>query len=73
MDIIEQYKEETGAKAAVYLGEFAPYGKVWEMRYGEIDSQGLVAPTGLPVLAYVKGGKVETILGFDALDLISRL
>ncbi len=60
-DIIKQYAKGTGAVATLYLRNKPGYGDIWAVRYGWLDEDGVIHPTGLPVLVYIRDGEVIEI------------
>ena len=73
MNIIDKYVQDKGARASHYLGEFPGYGGVWQIQYGDIDDEGRIEPTGLPVLIYIVKEEVRVIPFDKALDIIASL
>ena len=71
--ILQQYIKATGAKGATLLTVSEKYGEVYDLQYGGEGDDGLLLPTGLPVLVYVKDGKVTVLPEKEAFALLSLL
>lgn len=71
--ILQEYIKKTGAKEAIPVTRTEKYGQVYELRYGEIDADGKMEPTGLPVLIYIKEGRIVLLSPEDSLDLLATL
>ncbi len=71
--LVKDYIKKTGAIDAELLTESAEYGKVWSIQYGAEGDDGILAPTGLPVLIHIGNGEVVVIPPDEAFALLSSL
>lgn len=71
--ILQAYIAETGGIDASVVAETKKYGTVYEIQYGKKMGNGMCEPTGLPVLVYIKDGKVEMIDPMEGLELLAGL
>ena len=71
--ILQNYIKETSAIGAHEVCEDALLGTVYEIEYGQKDGAGVILPTGLPVLVYIRDGRVTLIPEAEAFLLLSSL
>ena len=71
--ILEDYIKKTGAQGASFISNTDKYGDVWEVRYGSTGSDGLIEPTGLPVLVFLRNEKVNLVPEDEAFKLLASL
>lgn len=71
--LLADYIKETGAVGVTPLCEDGTYGTVYEIQYGKADEKGVILPTGLPVLVFLRNGKVNLIPEEEAFRLLASL